>query len=176
MPIGLVAGCAGAVITTRAVQLYNAIPAAQRGTWRIFYFDENSHLQEYTRRDFNNAATVDVAAQTHCFIFCHGRYDSTHGNRSTGLSRWDIDDRHADFDATVYTDWLTSTGTGITTVKVAACHAGDVGAGHGNIPIQDIVAVREGMHADGPNTALLALGGVDVDWRVAGAPAGWTRF
>ncbi len=176
MPIGLVAGHAGAVPRVRATQLYNAIPALERNTWRIFYFDYNSILQEYTTAHFNNPG-VNIALETHCLIFCHGRYNGQNGNRSTGISRWDISENEAIFDTGVYTNWLINIGIGIQTIIVAACHAGDIGGGGaGNIPIENLVAVRAGMLADGPNTALNALGGVSVNWNAGGAPAHWTRF
>jgi hypothetical protein len=177
MPIGLVAGFAGAVPRARAVQLFNQIPQAERGNWRIFYFDAHGAVHEYTSRTFNNVATVVIAAETHLFVFCHGYYNPARGNRSTALSIWDIDANHGTPDTQAYVNWLTHTGVGITTIIVAACHAGDVGAGGaGNIPIQDLVAVRAGINADGPNTSLNALGGVDVNWNPGGAPAHWTRF
>jgi hypothetical protein len=182
MPIGLVAGHAGTVTRVRATQLYNAIPIADRVNWRIFYFDAARTVQEYTTSSFNNN-TVVVAAETHCFIFCHGLYTSASGNRSAGLSWWDIDENHGTFNTTFYTNWLQNIGLGITTVTIAACHAGDVGVvpptvapAPGPTPIQRIIAVRPGIQADGPNDALLALGGVNVNWNAANPSAGWTRF
>lgn len=178
MPIGLVAGCEGVVSTTRAVQLYNAIPAQERAAWRIRYFDGNGAVQEYTRADFNNVGTVVLAAETHCVFYCHGSYSTSVNGayRSTGLSRWDISQDEAIFDTQSYIDWLQVEGVGITTIIVAACHAGDIGIGGGNTPIQQLIAVRPGIQADGPNSALLALNYFNVNWNLAGAPNNWTRF
>ena len=176
MPIGLVAGHAGPVVAervVRATQLFNAIPGGQLAAWRIFYFDSDSAVKEYTRRNFRNLG-VNIATQTHCTIFCHGEYNPNNRDRSTGLSRWDIDESRANFNTGVYIDWLTNTGLGIQTIIVAA---GDVGGGgSGNIPVQDLVAVRSGISADGPNSPLLALNGVNINWNANGAPVNWTRF
>src|SRR6476659_7417475 len=141
MPLGLVAGTAGAVVRTRATQLFNAIPQAERANWRIFYFDQAGNPVEYTTSTFNNP-TVNIATQTNCVIFCHGSYSNTNGvYRSTGLSRWDTGATTGTFDTAAYTGWLRNTATAVATVIVAACHAGDVVAGRPNSPIQDIVAV-----------------------------------
>lgn len=179
MPIGLVAGCAGgpANLRARAVQLFNAIPQAQRANWRIFYFDNTGVIHEYTTTKFNNTATVAVATETHCVFYGHGGYDPAKGDRSTGLSYWDVNANTANFNTALYTAWLAGIGVGITTVTVAACNAGNNGTGGaGLIPIQHIVAVRPGaINAIGPNTSLQGLNGVNLNWPAA-TPAGWTQF
>lgn len=177
MPVALVAGTAGTVVTSRAVQVYNAITPTERGNWRILYFDANGIPREYTRTGFNNAANIALGAQTHCLIFCHGEYNSANGDRSTRLSRWDVDADHAVFSTDHYINWLTNIGLGVQTIVVAACHAGDVGTGGANpTPIQQLVAIpNRPIHAIGPNTTLMSLQGVNINWP-QNTPTGWTLF